>query len=165
MKKKYALATGLLLLTLCLGNISAKAQSKTGQFGDVLPPELNSEIFFGISLADFKNVNGSNLKLESERNDDFRLIYTQPNYSPDITYIVYYFNNEQHKPFYETIINYRYEEQAKKAGTRLFGQPNYNKTEWRIKMAGMPEIWSWIYKTKLVIVAKIPGSEWYNEWN
>ncbi|MBO0330031.1 hypothetical protein [[Muricauda] lutisoli] len=166
MNKKHTTRICLLFISsLFFCNISATAQNKTGLVCGVLPSEINSEIYFGINLADFKNVIGSNLKLETKSNTDFRLIYSQETNLKEISSVIYYFDNENSKPLYEVIINYQNEEQAKKAATILFGQPNFDQIDWRIKIQGAPEIWSWVYKNKLVVVAKIPGSEWFNEWD
>nr|WP_297787956.1 hypothetical protein [uncultured Allomuricauda sp.] len=165
MRKKTTLTTCLLFISLFLCNISGEAQYNTSQACSLLPSGINSEIYFGMNLADFKNVIGSNLQLESKSNTDFRLVYSQKTNLTEISSIVYYFDNEHNKPLYEMIINYQNQEQAKKAATFLFGRPNFNQTEWRIKIQGVPEIWSWVYRNKLVVVAKIPGSEWFDEWN
>ncbi len=165
MKKKYNTITCLLFISLFLCNTSGMAQNKTSNALNVLPSEINSEIYFGMNLADFKNVIGRDLVLETKNDTDFRLVYSQKTTIPEIPTVVYYFDNEQNKPLYEIIINYQNEEQAKKAATLLFGQPNFNQTEWRIKIQGFPEIWSWVYKNKLIVVAKIYGSEWIDEWN
>jgi hypothetical protein len=166
MKEKHNIITCLLFITLLLSNTSVIAQKKTSNAINVLPPEINSAIYFGMNFADFKNVIGSDLVLESEIiNNGFRLVYTQKTKIPKIPVLIYYFANEQNIPLYEIIINYQNNEQAKKAATLLFGQPNFNQTEWRVKIKGFPEVWSWVYKNKLVVVAKIYGSEWFDEWN
>ncbi|TMM29384.1 hypothetical protein FDT66_09660 [Polaribacter aestuariivivens] len=165
MKKKHNTIIYLLFISFFLYNTSIIAQNKTSNAINILPPEINSEIYFGMNLADFKNLIGSNLVLESNNVTDFRIVYSQKTKIPEIPIVFYYFDNEQNKPLYEIVINYQNKEQAKKAATLLFGQPNFNQTEWRINIQGFPEAWSWVYKNKLIVAAKIYGSEWFDEWN
>lgn len=165
MKPHHTIATCLLIITLFVSPISASAQNHTGLTCSVLPAEVNSELFFGMNLADVQQLLGSNFQSQSNSLTDFRLVYLQKTYLREISSIVYYFDNENNKPLYEVIINYQNEEQAQKAATHLFGNPNYKQTDWRIKMQGVPDIWSWVYKNKLVVAAKIPGSEWAEEWD
>ena len=165
MKKKRNTITYLLFISLFFCSTSVIAQNKTSNTINVLPPEINSEIYFGMNLANFKNVIGSNLVLETKNDNDFRLVYSQKTKLPETPTVIYYFDNEQNKPLYEIIINYQNKDQAKKAATLLFGESNLNQTEWRIKIQGFPEVWSWVYKNKLIVVAKIYGSEWFDEWD
>ena len=64
MKEKHNIITCLLFITLLLSNTSVIAQKKTSNAINVLPPEINSAIYFGMNFADFKNVIGSDLVLE-----------------------------------------------------------------------------------------------------
>ncbi|AGC78570.1 hypothetical protein LX97_02665 [Nonlabens dokdonensis] len=165
MEKKHQPIKNLLLILLFAICMSVTAQNESSKTCNVLPSEINSEIYFGIDLAEFKKIVGNNLKLETKSNTNFRLIYSQKTNLPEIPMITYYFDNKENKPLYEIILNYQNEKQAQNAATLLFGQPNYNQTEWRTNIQGFPNIWSWVYKNKLVVVAKIPGSEWFDEWD
>jgi len=84
---------------------------------------------------------------------------------PEISNVIYYFDSEGYKPLYEIIIVYKDEKQPQKVADLLFGLPNFDNKEWRIKIQGVPGIWSWVYKNKLVVVANIPNTEWSEEWN
>lgn len=158
--KHRAISAFLFITFLCCLN-TATAQSKKG---NVIPNGLNSEIYFGMNLDDFRNIMGNNIKLE-DVNQKFRVVYSQKTNIPDMPLVIYYFDNEKSKPLYELIILYNDNAQAKKAASLLFGQANYNQTEWRVKIQGFPEIWSWVYKNKLIVAAKIRGSEWFKEWD
>ncbi|OUS02326.1 hypothetical protein A9Q86_04100 [Flavobacteriales bacterium 33_180_T64] len=152
-----------LYLILSLLGSSLLAQNQVSQFYNELPSEISSEIYFGMGLANFKDKIGTNALQTAD--DEFRLVYLQETNLPEITDIIYYFDTGGNKPLYEIIIIYKNEEQTNKVANMLFNKPNFNQSEWRFKNQGFPEIWSWIFKTKLVVVANIPNTEWSDNWN
>jgi hypothetical protein len=149
---------------LSLLGTSLLAQNQISQFYNILPSEISSEIYFGMDLADFKENIGANATRFSDDNT-FRLVYFQQINLPEITKIVYYFDADDNKPLYEIIIIYKNEKQPGKVANMLFGQPNFNRTDWRVKNQGNPEIWSWTFKNKLIVVANISNTEWSEDWN
>jgi antitoxin component YwqK of YwqJK toxin-antitoxin module len=150
--------------TLVEENRFSLSQKKTTtMYSRALPFQISSEIYFGMSLTNFRDKLGTKVRLTDE--SSFRTIYIQDTNFPDVSNIIYYFGNQDNKPLYEIITVYKNNQDAIKVAKNLFGQPNFNQTEWRIKNDDLSEIRSWVYKNKLVVVAKIKNTEWYDEWN
>lgn len=164
MHVKLSLLKQCLWIFILFSGTTVLAQNQVGKFFKLLPKEIGSEIYFGMDLASFKDHVGKSAQLVNDEYT-FRIVYIQPTGLPDLTAIVYYFDADGTKPLYEIILVYTDENQPKNIAKKIFGKPNFNSTEWRFKNKGTPEIWSWIFKNKIVVVSRIPNTEWTDEWD
>ena len=112
-------------------------------------------------LSEFEQIIKS---VELVEENSFRIVFLENLTTSEIQKIVYYFDLDGEKPLYEIIITYSTQQQPVYKAHALFGQPNFNQTEWRVR-TNKHKIWSWVFKEKLVIVAKIPETEWSPEWD
>lgn len=137
--------------------VSCASGKKTNRY---LPEALETEINFGLPLADFLKIKVDKAELQND-GTDFRKVYFETVENQDITYFAYYFDAESTMPLYEVIIGYKTIDHLNKAAIQLLGQPNYKDTEWKITRENDFDLLAWRYKEKLVIAALIPDTEWY----
>ena len=91
----------------------------------------------------------------------FRKEFVEDINAEGIKKIIYYFDTDNHKPFYETIIVYDNEKKRDEEATRLLGPPNSeNATEWELNSRQGYIIKAWKFENKLVLAAQIKGTEW-----
>lgn len=135
------------------------------------PDAIDSKIYLGMTLTEFKAVSDMQ-RLKKDRIQTSRIAFFQPSADPNINAIIYYFDKDlRGNPLYEVIIRYEERKMAKKNARSLFGAPNFTKrqdgklNEWRMTPENGPAIWAWTHKTTLVIVGKVPETEWSKEWN
>jgi hypothetical protein len=143
----------ILLITLCFGCASNKASDS------ILPDPLKGKIQFGMTLDDFKQLK-SKAKLTYNTDDSFRVAIIEEIEHPEISNYVYYFDTDDDKPLYEIIVIYKTEAQRDAVAEKLFGEPNFEGGEWRFKRPKSFNVMAWKYKTKLIIVALLPKTEW-----
>ena len=92
---------------------------------------------------------------------NFRKEYVEEINEAGIRKIVYYFDAEGEKPFYEAIFYYENETKLNSESIRLLGQPNYeNNTEWILDSRQDYKIHAWKFENKLVVAAQLKGTEW-----
>lgn len=154
-------------ILVLLSSLGVSAQETTFTFPKGISPDLK----FGMSLAEFKQT----ADMKTMRIDDtrsWRKVLYQPSEYPEIKSLIYYFAKDVfNKPLYEVIITYSSTQQAIKKASQYFGSPNFigedseEPNEWRFAAADkdLPK-WVWVYKDQIVIVAKVPGSEWDEDW-
>lgn len=112
----------------------------------------------------------STMRVDKTR--DWRTVYFQPSDAPEVKSLIYFFDNNQvRKPLYEITIQYLSEEMAQKKALNFFGPPNYSGAddvapeEWRFKSSDAFAKWAWVYKDKIVIVARVPETDWDEDWD
>lgn len=129
-----------------------------------LPHQVDKEVYFGMPLADFKNLKGPKV----EQHDDgmpFRKVFFEAINGTLIKYLGYYFDAEDDIPLYEVIIGYNDEATVNTEATKLLGEPNYKETEWKFELKKEHDILAWVFEKKLIITALIPKTEWYEDTN
>ena len=82
----------------------------------------------------------------------------------DVNEIIYYFGTKGNEPLYEMIVNFNSESLAESKALELLKQANHKNKEWRYAYKKLP-LWCWVFKSKIVYVAKIPDTEWYSDWD
>ncbi|XOV65990.1 MAG: hypothetical protein ACFHU9_10175 [Fluviicola sp.] len=143
----YPIIFLVLLITSC-------ATSRT--YGKKYPEQLNKDVDFNMSLADFNALKGS--KTDNMKDDTFRWVYVEEIADDKMTNIVYYFDKDGNQPLYEMIFIYNDTIARDEAADKLLGVPN-NGQEWRFEQDPYP-LTAWKYKNKLVLAAVIPQTEW-----
>ncbi len=160
----YRLTGFMLVFTICLNLMGQNPSFKMPQG---IPPDLA----LGMPLSGFKKAVDMNaMRVDDTRS--WRRVYFQPSPDPNIRSLIYYVAKElEDQPLYEVIISYTSHDLARENARNFFGAPNHISEdsevpdEWRFK-ATPDDIdkWAWIYKDQIVIVAKVPGCEWDEEW-
>ena len=109
--------------------------------------------------------------MTKDTSDVYRWTYFHEHPTDSIEGIMYFIDNQlDHQPLYEIAIAYGSQQVAQNMALTLFGEPNFlNKqtgetNEWRFTSPGFPDIWVWVVKGNLVIIANIPGTEWGIDW-
>ncbi|MDW3190922.1 MAG: hypothetical protein R8G66_01070 [Cytophagales bacterium] len=157
----------LLLLMLSL-TVIAQDQDRPFAFPEGVPSKLQ----FGMSSLDFKKVVDMRaMKVDDTRS--WRRVYFQPSDEPQIKTLLYYIAKDvENQPLYEVIVQYDSRALASKKAVSYFGEPNYvgedseTPNEWRFKAAaGELAKWVWVYKNQIVMVARVPGCEWDEDWD
>ena len=161
-KSLFVISALCLLLTL---KTTAQDQTFT------LPAGIPAGVAFGMPVSAFTQVVDMRT-MKSDNTRDWRTVYFQPSSDPDIRALIYYISKEvADQPLYEIIIQYASEELAKTKAVEYFGAPNHSaaeddpKEEWRFNVPNEFARWVWVYKDKLVLVARVPGTEWDEEWD
>ncbi|MFT5819338.1 MAG: hypothetical protein ACI8ZM_000561 [Crocinitomix sp.] len=151
----------LLVTSISLLIFSCINQKKEKRY---LPEEVEKAIYFNISLSDFKDLKGGKAEIQDD-GMDFRKVFFEAVNGTLIEYFGYYFDTDNKQPLYEILIGYNDEATANVAAIKLLGTPNYKDTEWKFELDKTHDILAWIFKKKLIIVALIPETEWYEEEN
>ncbi|MCB0737348.1 MAG: hypothetical protein KDC92_07535 [Bacteroidetes bacterium] len=125
-----------------------------------LPDNIDKNVHFGMSLKEFKNLKGNKVSLYAE--ESFRKAYLENLNDDELVSIVYYFDEDGDKPLYEVILDYKDKNGRDEEAAELFGDPN-DGDEWSFKEAKPWPIKAWTYKSKLIVVAVIPNTEWWDE--
>lgn len=147
------------LLSACSASKKAGSKGKSFQF-----PEEFKGLEFNMSMKQVGAIR--DLDSDQIQDGDFRFTVYEPLENSEIEGAGYYFDAEGDKPFYELIIVYKSEELRDAAAQKLLGEPNFeNNTEWQVRGKGPYEIRAWGFKTKLIIAALIPNTEWYEDVN
>lgn len=157
----------LLFLMLSIP-LTAQDQDKSFSFPEGVPSDLS----FGMPQAEFKNVeNMGTMKVDDTRS--WRTVYFQPGSDQHIRTLLYYIAKEvENQPLYEVIVRYNSREMAKRKARSFFGEPNYigedsdTPNEWRFDATGDKLAkWVWVYKNQIVMVARVAGSDWDEDWD
>jgi hypothetical protein len=154
--KRLLLFTTLSLLFVACGN-----RQKEKRY---LPTEVAEEVYFNMPLDDFKALKGSKV----EQIDDgmsFRKVFFEQQNDGLVEFLGYYFDTEGESPLYEVIIGYKEEASVGAESVKLLGEPNYKEKEWKFEVNKSFDILAWTYEKKLIIVALIPDTEWYEDVN
>lgn len=149
----------LFILMIVLGSLSAVGQNE--KIRKPFPPEISKKIKFGMSKSNFTD-RFPEAKLENE--ESFRTVYSLAIGSKDVENLVFYFGTKNKNPLYEIIVNFNSESLAVSRAAELLGVANFNDEEWRYTYKKKP-LWCWVYKSKIVYVARTPGTEWDTEWD
>ena len=153
-----------LLITILL--FAFNFQQLSGQEAIIkrpFPREVNYKVKFELPLAEFEE-GFKREKIERDNSYGFRIVYTQKVDRRNVKDIIYYFDADGDQPLYEVIVSYNDEETPRVIAERRFGAPNYKQEEWRFRYKDH-DIWCWVYNNKIVIAAKVPDTEWYEDWN
>ena len=148
---------GKYILSLIILLTALNSQAQLPKVKNPYPKGVPKKLQLGMSFQDFTS-KFTNFKYVKEEYD-FRDIMQLDVDHPDITQLILYFDTKGDKPLYEIIIVYKDNQQAMQSATNLFGSPNHAEKEWRATYK-QQIIWSWVFKTKLIIVADIPETEW-----
>lgn len=153
--KAKKLLIGCMICLLAAANLEAQPKRS-------LPKALKG-LEFGMSLAEFAEIRG-NLRTEDLQFDKIRYRWAEKG-SKDkaISKVIYYFDDEEEKVFYECIIFYNNLQKREAWLDKNYGPPNAeNNTEWRFVADEGYELRAWRFEDRLVIVAVLPGTEWDN---
>ncbi|MBN2461446.1 MAG: hypothetical protein JXB60_07545 [Candidatus Cloacimonetes bacterium] len=121
-------------------------------------PEEFHNIFLGMAMDNFIQIR-ENLVLQ-ESFIDFRSVITENINRNGIIGVTYYFDNDNQKPLYEMIIEYDSVNTRDNATKKMLGKPDLETGEWQFQSGEGFDIIAWELDNKLVIAAKLPGTEW-----
>jgi hypothetical protein len=156
MRKRYFLF-GFLMITLAA--CSGPGKLASGHDHSKYLPEGFRQLYFGITEEKALELRPRAQHIADET-FDFRKIYTEPIENEGIKFAVYYFDNEGEKPLYETIFEFYSPEARDEVAQKLLGTPNHEEGEWMYYGGEGFMIHAWTFKNKLIIVGKLPGTEW-----
>jgi len=125
-------------------------------------PEVLGDIVFNLPLEEVLKKRPK-LAPVNYINDafSFRKEFVEEIKEAGILKVVYYFDTEGTAPFYEVIVVYENEAKRDEDAKRLLGEPNTeNNTEWEIDSRQDFKIRAWKFDKKLVLAAKLKGTEW-----
>lgn len=143
--------------------ISGCKSTKIAAENKYLPTEF-SNIHFNMSMEKVTELRS--FSTSDVQDDNFRFAVYEKIGRNGIEGAAYYFDAEGDKPLYEIIIIYADEAARDAAAATLLGPPNYkDNTEWMLSPKKGYPLYCWKFKTKLVVAALIPNTEWYNEFN
>ncbi|GAB5417405.1 MAG: hypothetical protein Crog4KO_29870 [Crocinitomicaceae bacterium] len=125
-------------------------------YGKIYPEDLSKKVDFNMSISDFNALKGTSTA--DMQDGSFRWVYHEKVEGGDVTDIVYYFDKDGMQPLYEMIFIYNDTTARNAAADKLLGPPNH-EGEWRFTN-GPHTISAWKYKTKLILAALIPKTEW-----
>jgi hypothetical protein len=147
----------LLVPLLCLVTVTSTAQEL--KVNKPYPRGLEKGLSFEMSLEGFENRFEYNTEYEFLQENSFRKeIRFIPNLKK-IKEVILYFDKDGRQPLYEMIFVFHDTAEAEKAARALYGPPNFDGTEWRMRHKSM-KLWCWIYKNKLVLVSDTENTEW-----
>ena len=154
------LLTAALLVASCA---SAGKQTGTHAAQQSLFPPPFKQLYFGMSLESFQKVRPVKTTDESKIMS-FRLSLYEQKPAADIVEAIYYFSAEKGAPqfLYELIIQYATSVKARDKAISLYGQPNHGD-KWKIDSKEAFDIYIWTYENKIILAAKMKGTEWENE--
>ncbi|MGD1846624.1 MAG: hypothetical protein ACFB10_14650 [Salibacteraceae bacterium] len=124
----------------------------------ILPKAVPSNIYIGMPREEFKQLHAD--QPLTEKNEQFRWTYLEEVDDPQVEAIGYYFDEDPPQRLYELIVIYYSEALRDEEASTLFGVPNFDEKEWRVSRDKGFNVWSWPFKTKLIVVGMIPGTEW-----
>lgn len=158
---KKILIFGILFLALASCRSKKELTNNTERINRYFP-ELLGDLVFNLSM-DEVIAKRPNLAPVNYVNDafSFRKEFVEEINEAGIKKLVYYFDSNDQKPFYELIIIYENDKIRDKEAFRLLGQPNFeNNTEWIIGSRQDYKIKAWRYENNLVLAAQLKGTEW-----
>jgi hypothetical protein len=158
---KKILILGFMFLSLAACRSKKEITNNTERINRYFP-ELLGDLVFNLSL-DEVIAKRPNLAPVNYVNDafSFRKEFVEEINEAGIKKLVYYFDANEQKPFYELIIIYENNKIRDKEALRLLGQPNFeNNTEWIIGSRQDYKIMAWKYENNLVLAAQLKGTEW-----
>jgi hypothetical protein len=92
---------------------------------------------------------------------NFRKEFVETIDSNGIEKIIYFFDADDTKVFYEAIVVYESEKKRDEDATRLLGPPNTEgDTEWELDSRQNFKVRAWKFEKKLIVAAILPGTEW-----
>ena len=127
----------------------------------IFPQAVASDIYFGMTREAFKELHPA--AVATEKNETFRFTYIETMDDPQVSAVGYYFDADPPQRLYELIVIYRSEALRDAEAYGLFGDPNHEEKEWRVTREKGFNVWSWPFRTKLIVVGMIPGTEWSEE--
>lgn len=163
MKKFLFLNFLTILFFSCKTKINLIKQSE----GYIPEKELLTGVYFGMPLTEFlKITEPTSISIIDSTSQTFRLVYAVNLGETEPKTVVYYFDSEGTKPLYEIILIYESPEKAIEKGVELLGPQNYqDNKEWYIKRDKGFDLLAWNHKTKFIITALLPKTEWYEEFH
>lgn len=127
----------------------------------MLPVEFK-KLWFGMSLAEFQKKQKKKVAFLGQDLMEFRVEGKLVKAKGKFKEVVYYFDNEGNKPFYEIIIEYIDQSSRNADATKYLGEPN-DGDQWVFDSGEGFKIKAWIFENKLVYAAMIKGTEWEEE--
>lgn len=146
----------LIALLLFLATVPVAAEHPPAP--EPLLPAYFNNLQLGISLEEFSKLKDVE-SMSRYEGFDFRLELSETIKDPELTRVTYYFDQDDHKPLYELIIEYVSGETAVAAAKKLLGEPNHDG-EWRFTKDGVV-IRAWQFAHKLVVVAEFPKTSFH----
>ena len=152
----------MLLSSMLMLGASKSSEKVSSKKANPYLPEQLQEIDFGWPLTRVADIR--DLRSEDMVDETFRKAVYQHIQLGDIEGVAYYFDGDGEQPLYELIVQYNTEAARDAAADKLLGKPNYeNNKEWLIDTKRGYKLRAWKFKNKLVLVALLPGTEWYED--
>jgi hypothetical protein len=128
----------------------------------VVPVKL-AKYDFGMTLKAFKEKNKTAVEV-TNTGDDFRIELKDVKAGNEFKSVTYFFDNEDNKPFYEMIIEYKTEAQLIDHCNLFLKVPN-NGDEWKWTTKEGYVFKAWTFNKKLVFALALPTTEWNDSKN
>jgi len=124
----------------------------------VVPAKL-ARYDFGMTLNDFKEKNKT-AEVSPFTENDFRIEVKDVNAGKEYNAVTYYFDNENNKPLYEMIIEYKSEKLLNDYCQLKLKAPNTDDGKWKWTTKEGYVFKAWTFGKKLVFVLALPSTEW-----
>lgn len=143
-------------LFLCMA-IPAFAMAQDFDPATVVPANL-AKYGFGMSFDAFKAINKTATILPY-KGDDFRIEVKDAKAGSQYKSVTFYFDNENNKPLYEIIIDFKSEKLMLDYCNARLKEHNFEDTwKWTTKEGYVFKAWN--FNTKLVFALALPSTEW-----
>ena len=146
----------ILFILVCGITALSISSCATSGYQKHYPEQLSKKVDFDMPLSDFNDLKGTSAS--DMKDESFRYVYVEEISDSELANIVYYFDKDGDQPLYEMIFVYKDTNTLNTAADKLLGDPNYGE-EWRLEKKPYV-LTAWKYKTKLVLAALIPNTEW-----
>lgn len=113
---------------------------------------------FGMPLETFKATNKT-ATISALDAMNFRIEANDTQAGSDFADVTYYFDNENNKPLYEIIVEFKSKELQQEYIKTVLKAPNFEE-EWKWTTKDGYVFKAWSFKNKLVFVKVLPGTEW-----
>ena len=147
-----------ILYALAFATVIVGCNSKKG-YDAIMPDDTPTKVTFNMSHEDFYALGLDSLFL-MESGADFSMYYQNLNGSL-LNGAIYYFGKKDKEPLYEIIFMYNSDAERDADALRLLGEKT-SEEGWELEWEPY-NIKAWTYESKLIIAARIPGTEWYEE--
>jgi len=118
------------------------------------------EVISGMTLNDFKEKNKT-ATVSPFTENDFRIeVKEDLNAGNEYNTVTYYFDNENNKPLYEMIIEYKSEKLLNDYCQLKLKAPNTDDGKWKWTTKEGYVFKAWTFGKKLVFVLALPSTEW-----
>ncbi len=161
--KKIVLS--FVILTFIIMGCSLIQTKPVDRFQTTILPEYVKNLYLGMPLKEFKEINEEKSSLIEENLMSFRYEFDETVNDENLESIVYYFDTDiPAQPLYEMIFIYKPDFDVKAYADSMYGKPtvlfHLPYDEWCWDSQEGFKILAWTFENKLVIIAAMKKTEW-----